>query len=291
MPQTITARKPATHSIVKHINRALARPGLAANLGRLAADQDGRVLQVRRPTVVTWEHRPSERDDFYYLKPPPGSVQLFWARRGSPLLRKVESAYSSRDVAALKELSERIVKTVKTQPMTSVETAVDATIASPVYFDLRYGGKTLASSLALPRPIEISNLLFAYNGGPLDDGRFAVADYFKRRRSDDQDKLAYDVLLVKAAPVLSELERKALEAVPEEQQEMHLASSINVANWVTVVHFVRVIVAITMTGNTMNFHHDLASNPPPDAFQNLGPAASARAMLEARRQIFEQYHR
>jgi hypothetical protein len=291
------------------INYELNQEGVAGQLRRIDSDRYRRFATRQRPTVLMWDTARRTEEDVYYLKPPPGSVQLFWGKRESNLFAEVREAYQRQDVGALRALSERVVNEVASKPIVSVEQAVTELLDLPVYFDLRYGKRTLAAALALPEGVELANLLFAYNGGKLTTADFEVVNYETSPRAARPARRlpirlwssaneaprpdGYDLFVVVAPPLLSAAESRAINLVPNEYRDVHLGPTINSASWVTVVHFVRVVVAITMTGNTSKFHTDLRTLPalPDHELDTLGPVPSAEKLLQMRRAIFEKYHR
>src|SRR5713226_2321017 len=131
-------RVPDIREIRNQIEAEFNKEGIHKILQRLASDQHTRLIRKTNPIVVPWEVRPDADREYYDLKPLPGSVTLFWAKKGSELLRELETAYSSKHVEGLKTLSKRVTKDALSRSVLSISKVVEEMIHAPVYFDLRY---------------------------------------------------------------------------------------------------------------------------------------------------------
>jgi len=263
------------------INRALNEAGFFDNYSRLDTDAHMRLARKYSPMVMTLEF--GENDDINPMAVPlPGSVVLFTARKGSRLLHNLESAFANRSLSSLNQLGSELRDIVVKREVISVRDAVDKLIDAPVYFDFRYGSKTLAHHVGLINGIEFGSLTFAYNGGQLRDEEFQVVEYYRPGAREELDHL-----VVKNPPPLTDLEREVLRAVPENMLELNLASPNRCRLWTvgTVVAF----VVLTVVGQACLAARDRLAkiSLSPEQVQRLGSLASARELLNMRRQILD----
>ncbi|MGH9445313.1 MAG: hypothetical protein ACRD3O_06270 [Terriglobia bacterium] len=267
-------------AINDEIRRALNEPGLADQHQRLNSDEGTRLLRKSCPMVLTLEF--GNENDLDPIVPPPGTVVLFSAPKGSRLLRELESALTTRSTGRLRELGSEIRDIVSRREVISVRSVVDKLIDAPVYSDLRYGGKTLAQSLALVNGLELGSITFAYNGGRLNDNDFQIVDYYRPGAREE-----LDYLIVKHPPHLSKLERAVVEAVPENMSELNLAIFGRCRGW-TIIAVVAFVVLTAVGQACLAATEQLANvKLSPEQYQRLGGMASARELVNMRRQILE----
>jgi len=174
----------------------------------------------------------------------------------------------------------------------SLSKAAEQIIEAPVYFDLRYGGKTLATTIALINGSTIGSILLPYNGGQLRDEDFSIIEYYR-----SEPPAGYDYLLIKCPPHLSDIEQKAVDAVPADQLELNIGSSITPAFPVDMVKEVARAInraidravngRMAGPGPTRElYRHALELTLTPATIEALGPAPSAVELLSLRRQLF-----
>ena len=262
------------------ISRVLNEPGLADQHERLNSDESTRLLRKSHPMVLTLEF--NANDDLDPIVPPPGTVVLFSAPKGSRLLRQLENALSTRSLGALRELGLQIRESAATREVLSINSVVDKLIDAPVYFDLRYGGKTLAQNLGLVNNLELGSIMYAYNGGRLNDESFEIVEYYRPGAREGVDHL-----LVKHAPRLSELERAVVEAVPENMLELNLCICGKCRAWTFAVALVYVVVTIAGGACVAATDRLARVSLSPEQHQRLGNMASARELVNMRRSILE----
>jgi hypothetical protein len=263
------------------ISRALNEAGLADQHQRLNTDETTRLARKYTPMVMTLEF--GEKDDIDPMVAPlPGTVVLFTAKKGSRLLRSLESAYANRSISRLNQLGAELRAIVEKREVISVREVVDKLIDAPVYFDIRYGSKTLAQNLGLVNDIEFGSVTFAYNGGQLRDEDFKVVEYYRPGAREELDHL-----VVKNPPRLTDLEREVLSAVPEDMSELNIAIASKCRGW--TVALVVVFVVLTAVGSACVAVRDRLAqlSLSPEQLQRLGSLGSARELLNMRRRILE----
>jgi hypothetical protein len=266
--------------INEKINRALNEPGLGDQHQRLHTDEHTRLARKYSPMVMTLEF--GEGEQVNPVAPPPGTVVLFTAKKGSHLLRNLESAFAQRSLGRLNQLGTEIQALVQRREVVSIRTAVDKLIDAPVYFEFRYGGKTLAQNVGLVDGIDFGSLTFAYNGGQLHDEDFQVVEYYRPGARQELDHL-----VVKNPPRLTDLEREVLSAVPESMLELNIAINGKCRGWTFAAALVYVV--LTIAGQVCLAARDRLAEVSlsPEQVQRLGRLGSARELLDMRRRILE----
>src|SRR5262249_37579084 len=145
-------------------------------------------VQVLRPASLETEGRP------YRIKPlevidyaadldaergallvKPGCIGLFAAPKGSELLEEVRRAATAGD-GSDRAGADRIRAMFVDRQMLPVEEAIRVLIAQPVFASLRYGGRTLATSVFTPPGSEIAAVAMPYNGGRLASEGFSLVE-------------------------------------------------------------------------------------------------------------------
>ena len=277
MPKDNKAEYEREANIRSRIREELNKAGAAESLGRLEADKHSRHIRKSNPAVLTCDLEGDSRT----LLPPPGSVALFFAKKHSDLLRELEYSYVANDLERLRSLEETIEQDLESRPVITLEQAVSKFIEGPSYFDFSYGSRTLASNLGLTNGVDFGSLVLAYNGGKLNAQDFTIVEYNKR------DTQEYDFLVVKRQPILTDFETKALEAVPPNLLEHNIASSGfgPVGIWPAVI--IKVVL-VTIAGTLcFQLDGDLAKiSLSAREIESLGSAATARELLNLRREVF-----
>jgi hypothetical protein len=262
------------------IDEEFNKEGLHRIVQNLASDQHRRIIRKNHPAVLTWEPDPVPTGEYYNLKPLPGSVTILWASRGSELLRHIENAYASRDIETLRTLGERVARDTLRRSVISIREAVDQLIDAPVYFEFRYNGKTQARNLALINGIDIACLPFPYNGGRLREDDFTIVEYYRPRH-----RAEYDYFVLIAPPRLTELEKIALEAVPADQLEMNLGAAGKCWGWCAATVVAVVVLTVVVACGPICAKLDSLSLSE-EVLKRLGPIASARELVNMRRELF-----
>lgn len=273
------------------IEAELNKEGVNETLEQLRDEMSSREVRRSYPGIVTWEPQTDDPKSFG-LQPPEGSMVLWWGTKRSGIIRELEYAYSAHDIELLNILAERLVEEHQDRPVVSVEEAVEMLRQSAVWFDLRYGGKTLAQNLWLT-DTKAGTMMFPYNGGRLQDNEFHIVEYLEPSRY--RQVSPYDILLVKSPPKLTELEKAALAAVPADILEMNISNAGTVfatpGALATVVAFAAINTCIcTLIVGGRTFADRLSQVSLSDSqIRRLGSVASARELLTMRAQIFEEF--
>lgn len=270
--------------LYQSVLRELNQPGLADHLIRIRKEQSTRDLQIISPTVITWESKKNDPNSFG-LKPPAGSVTLYWAPKHSGLIRQLEYAHIAHDIKRLELLHERLTEDYTSRELITVEKATERMLDCPSFFDFCYGPKTLAGNLWLS-DAECGSMIFAYNGGYLSTDDFAIMDYIKRGSSSP-----YEILVVISPPNLSKIEKAAVDAVPATHSAANIVAAdicFSLCALVTIAVFVTINTAVT--GCCGKFHDRLAEvSLPAPMLEKLGAVSSATELLDMRHQVFNEF--
>jgi hypothetical protein len=258
---------------------------------RVEEEKLGRVPERRKVSVLNWETDRATEPVSYGLKPPEGCVSVFFARRGTERLEELKSAYLLRNIERLEELEEVEIETYLDRPTRSVEEAVDEMLSGPAFFELSYDGRVLEEYL-FTSETGVGSVIVPYSGGELDPDRFEITEYPKRR-----EEASYDVFVIVSQPVLQDIERRALELIPAELDDVSFAVNPSALPF-TVTRYVVVVtkeaakeaVRAVTRGFSPAFHADLQRvRLSPDRLEELGVEASARELLRLRAEVLEEY--
>jgi hypothetical protein len=268
------------------IRAVFDQPGLGRHISTIQADAGRRVLSSRAPdrfvTAAGFKHKRGRRSGNALL-PIEGSIMMFWARPGSDIIPRLEAAYTKGDEAALRGVNEIIAAQLADEPVPTLDAAAAAVLRSPIHFDVRYGTKVLSRTLTLPDGADVCLVTFPYNGGDLDERNFALDQYHQAGKT-----LEYPTLLVKVPPQLSEVELRAVEAVPADQIGINIGEA-SCCPAVTALILIAVALATNAgiwqeMGEQMNEVHLTE-----DQIKRLGPMASAQELVALRREVFEEH--
>jgi hypothetical protein len=264
------------------ISNALNEPGLGDEHQRISSDELTRLARKFSPRVMTLKLGENEHLN-PMAAPLPGTVTLYTAKKGSPLLHKLETALASRSQSSLNEIAAELSAVVEKRKIISIREFVDQLIEAPTYFEIRYGGKTLAQNVGLVGDLEFGSLTFAYNGGQLRDEDFQIVEYYKPGVQEDLEHL-----VVKNPPRLSELEQSVLRAVPEDMLESNIVVVGKCRGWTFAAAAAYVILTalgqVCLTRDSLLAQVSLT----PEQVERLGNLGSARELLSMRRKILEQ---
>ena len=226
----------------------------------------------------------------------PGTLTVFVARKGSAALHELREALKAGG-EALKQLYRKVGEQAAQVERWTLEEAVQATIQEPVFAELRYGGATLAQGLSVPEGLDMTTVLFLpYNGGRLAQEGFILAERFT-----EGSDAALEALVVRIDPPLTEAERAALQLVPVDQAINNVSANKPCdTTWVAVATVAAVAATPTVTDATVTTLviealgsrgaelADLEPHIPEETLKLLGPAASARKLLEMRREVLSK---
>ena len=208
-------------------------------------------------------------------------MTVFIAAKGAPILERVREAAAGRGDA---ELAEALVKRFSGRSRQSYYRAYRLLRKAPSFAELRYGGRTLGTHLFPPPDTGLLVLENPYNGGRLAPQELTLVEHL---RDDVEGRL--DAVALRRAPKLSALELTVLEQVPEDQLEMNLSMRANCCDSVT--DFAQVVIAVTFAMLCMSADPVEEIDPlDEERIRKLGPAASARVLLEIRREALGHTH-
>ncbi|MFO0874088.1 MAG: hypothetical protein U0575_08975 [Phycisphaerales bacterium] len=209
---------------------------------------------------------------------PPGAIGIFIAKKGSGVLDQVREA-ATKGGAVADKFAAKLTSQLKKRKTMSVGDAVDLIAKQSVFADVRYGGATVCNGLFVPKGLDCAVVLLPYNGGRLLADGFQLAEYLQDGTKDGLEGIA-----VVSQPPLSAAEIAAHLAVPEDQIELNVgfASWCDTTAWAVaavVAVAVLVVVALATAGCVAVVDKHLSEAQ----IKKLGPAASARKMLDLRR--------
>jgi hypothetical protein len=249
-------------------------------MGQMNEEKYRRLIRTTRPRVVTYTS--TAPMDLV----PPGCIMAVFARKGGTVLQDLEHAIVRGNTTSINEFAARMREQYSARRMVSMAEAVAVISNEPVFAELRYGGKTLASNLCVPDNLPAAIVTFAYSGGQLADEGFSLVEY---PRTGAREEL--EVLLVRRPPILTDVERRALELVPADQLELNIGNAAYcfAATGVVVAYVAVAIVVVTAVGNCASDYDRLARvSLPADRVHQLGPAGTARELLRLRRELLEE---
>ena len=275
--------------IQEHIQEEIARGDFCEVLREIENSRRKRYTSKTRPTVIDWEVGRDDDSNSSGFIPPEGSVMCFWARKENDILRKLESAYVSHDTQKLDRLYHAAFQSdFCKRSLLSLEEAKEEFVESDVFFDLRYNGKVLAESLWESNEERIGLIVLPFSGGEINKGNFTVIEH-----SIDQDNKNcpyYQVLIVVCSPVLSDIEKRALEAVPPEMGEIKIGRLGPVVQ--VLPGAVTVLITITLVGTACVAPSSAEleqAELSPELIEELGSTAAVERLVKLRSEIFEEY--
>ncbi len=302
------------HSLlIEEVRDVLPELGMARLLMDLEREVGLRPIRVSSCTVL--EISPGAPEDDVLQGIPEGSVVAVLGAEADPLIEEIQDSIRRSDGSRLKAIATKIQKIgddfdrkvaravaeAKGQPE-KVELDFRASNL-PTVTEIRYKEKTLVSFFAVTEDFPINFQVFAYNGGFLDREAFSLIEHHE---SDSSPRLA--CILIVRPPQLSDLEARALELVPPELSEGNISSGL-IAFIPAVVVFVTAFAARKLVqkvveaaivaavawavervlnkifGATPRIESLISSDEARAALDELEPGASARQLLETRRNL------
>ncbi len=237
--------------------------------------------RATRTTKLTVVHYRQPADGELALVTP-GTVTAFVARAGAGILTELRKALAG-DVKVQRTLIARVTKQLERRKPMALSAAVEVLGKQDVFGEIRYGGRALASNLFVPAGLDLCVVAMPYNGGRVAAAGFSLVEFL-----NDEDAGQLEAVIVVSSPVLTAAERAALRLVPADQ----IGSNIGRAAmcWaVTAVTVAAVVVLATSFCISRVAGRDLVERHlPEDRIKQLGPAASARALVALRRAILEE---
>ena len=262
--------------------------GELRTLDLLADEAAERPIRFRRLEVVDYLPADPRPETHLALE---GTVTLLAARPGSGLMGEIREALATKP-AKTEDVAKKLYLQYKKRKEVPLARAVKTAIAQPVFAHVLHGDLVLLENLFVPKDLEVAFVPFPYNGGDLAETGLVLVEH---PLSEDAEPL--DVLVLRHAPELTKAERAALEKVPSEQKALNLgrgpgiqACSVVLLTLAVVAEVAVVAVTFAITGSIDLRHMDHID---PAEITKLGPARTARALVEKRRQFLrtKQTHR
>lgn len=247
-------------------------------LGAAALEAESRPMRCSPIEIL--EYTPSSGDPARQLAGP-GTVTLFLARKGSPVLDEIRAAASGGQD---QQLTARLRAQSKGRTPLPLNRALEMLKAQPVFADVRYGGLTLASNYFVPGDAACSAVVLPYNGGRLARQGFTLVEHW--RAADDSPLQAVALL---HAPPLTAAEKAALEQVPADQLELNVGKSYMcwALSAIALAALVTLAAICTYQPESDDDHRGPGDHLDEDEILALGPAATARELLRLRRRKLE----
>ena len=246
---------------------------------QLAADElEDRGIKTSKIDVI--DYHPSDPKNGVLA--PVGSVTVFIAPAESSLLREVRECAQSKNGQDAK-LSQRIRKLFRGREKMSYYQAYQLLRSSDTFATIRYGGKTLATNIFPPPGPDLVVLENPYNGGELSPRELTLVEHFR-----DHAEARLSAVALRHPPELTKAERAAIESVPADQFEMNLGIRASCCdNW---TDYAQVVIAATFAMLCMEPPLPDRVEIDPKVIKRLGPAASARKLLQLRREALGHDH-
>jgi hypothetical protein len=204
-----------------------------------------------------------------------GLILAFVARRGSGVLDLVKKA--ATDLASATDLIGMVRRQSKKFKPVSLKQGIGLMLKEDVFAELRYGGETLVQTLFVPKGADFIFEEFPYNGGAL-----AIEGFQLVERVRDGSDAALESIIVKINPTLSADEKAALKLVPSSQLGRNVGAACCCGDSYTAIGVVVAAVVATALLTCLR-PVPLAETITKEELAKLGPAASARKLLEVRR--------
>ncbi|MFF0292214.1 hypothetical protein ACFYST_03480 [Kitasatospora sp. NPDC004614] len=246
---------------------------------QLAADEMEE-RELRRSRIEIIDYVPS--DPSQGVLAPPGSITVFVAHDGDPILQRVRDA-TSGPAGADVQLSREIRAMFEGRERSSYYHAYRLLRASASFATIRYGAKTLATNIFPPPGPNLLVLENPFNGGRLDPGEFTLVEHHVPGAKGSLAAIA-----LRHMPPLTEAEKAAVEQVPESQLEMNVAVRADCCdNW---TDYAQAAIAVTIAMACMAAPRPEDVSLSAEEIERLGPAASARKLLNLRRELLGHDH-
>ena len=254
-------------------------PQLDTALYGLLVETESRELQMSPIPTIDFPATSNIREFLAF----PGTVSIYVARKGSGVLNEIRAALGTG--AGATNLMKRLHKPAENRAPMTLSDAADFIAKLPTYGEVRYGGRVLMQNLCVPDGFEAVMTALPYNGGELERDGFAFAQY---RRTDAPYDL--EAIALVHAPPLSDVQKAALRAVPKDQASMNVGTASRCYALCATAVAVVVTVAATLccgTGKSAAAWEmaEKSAALSDDDVKKMGPAATAKQLLAARRRI------
>lgn len=217
---------------------------------------------------------------------PVGCVRVFVAAHGDPLLDRVRDAASADAYADVDVVENELRPRLEGRERVPAYQVWRQLKQSAVFASVRYGGRTLATNVFLPEGLGFVVLDNPYNGGELYPEHLTLVEH----RRDDAD-LRLDAVALRHSPPLTAAERAAVDLVPADQLEANVTLNASCCdNWTFAVWAIGAATFAINCGIALDVAKEQARHLSEEQISRLGPAASARALLDFRREALGHQH-
>ncbi|MFE5285677.1 hypothetical protein ACFRAQ_12000 [Nocardia sp. NPDC056611] len=250
---------------------------------QLAADELAkRSLRYREIEIL--DYVPTQPDRALLCQE--GCVRVIVAPEGDPLLQRVREAVTLRNGDDIDLMENAIKPRFEGRTQLSPYQAWRLLERAPVFATIRYGGRTLATNVFPPDGLGLVVLDNPYNGGALSPTHLTLVEH----RRDGTDA-GLQAIALRFEPPLTPAERAALAQVPEDQLEGNLTINASCCDNATFIMWaaMAVTVAVICTAAVMAEEAD-QQHLTDERIRNLGPAATARELLDIRREALGHVH-
>lgn len=219
---------------------------------------------------------------------PPGSGALILASQSTEVFSGLEEALANGDVEGINSLIEIHKQQSPRLEEVPIEEALRELISTPVYGDLRYGGKTLVTNAFTTERVGLTRIFFPFAGGLFNPESFTFAKFASSR--DDSGQL--NALVVLHQPRLSNREAAVLNRLPEAQRELLFGEAGGIractpgALFATVTAGLIVAAVGTAIGNCApQFDDGFQEVVLPETFNNARVNIAVRELVNIRRTL------
>jgi hypothetical protein len=261
--------------ITRSTVQSLSVPAAFEPIRAVALEVEARPSRMSKIEVL--DYRPSHSDEHLFLAKR-GTVTLFLAKRNAEVLSEIRRVVTtSSDMDRL--LTARLMSQFERRTFLTLEKAAATLTGESVFASVRYDGRTLAQSLFVPDDLDVCVVPMPYNGGRLAPDKFTLVEHYVPGTAD-----RFEAIAIRHAPPLTRAEQAALDAVPADQDEWNVSSPM-MCYALTGVTIVATVIAAT----SFCYHIEApAETIPEEEIRAIGPAATARKLLAARRRILEE---
>jgi hypothetical protein len=177
---------------------------------------------------------------------PGGSLCVVSGRKGAAFVEEVRKAAHSRNASAVAEVLRahevHLHRRAGEVSERARERPVGEALAEiPAITEVSYRGRSVAEGMIVHPELDAMRVLVAYAGGRLDPSGFVASTYARGKQVPD-----VETLIVVREPELTAIERKVLDELPEEINQLVVGDPSVVANWglaAAGLAFVVVVVA------------------------------------------------
>lgn len=245
-------------------------------------------LKIFAPLVIEAESRPvrlSKPPILPYQAPArasavlaePGTVTVYVFRKDSEFKAKLLRSLLGGN-AATNQLVADLNSQYKKRKQVSLQAAVQHLIEQPVFAELRYGARTLASSLFVPDGLDACVFALPYNGGGFSPDGFTLVEHVR----SDGDKIQLEAVVVSNPTELTRAEKAALQLVSEDQLELNVGHNVEIMCYALCATAL-VVLVINATGLCGRSSRNTIKSMSDAEIRRLGPDLTARRLLELRR--------